>query len=93
MGFDVPVIGHIPTGLPEFHLPHFTLEQWSLIITLGVTLALLGSIDSLLTSLVADSITQTRHQPNRELIGQGLGNMLCAFIGGLPGAGAPCVRW
>jgi sulfate permease, SulP family len=88
MGFSVPTIGHIPTGLPELHLPHFTLEEWSLIFSLGLTLALLGSIDSLLTSLVADSITQTRHLPNKELIGQGLGNILCSFIGGLPGAGA-----
>lgn len=88
LGFDVPTIGHIPTGLPDLHLPHFSLEQWTLIFTLGLTLALLGSIDSLLTSLVADSITQTRHRPNKELIGQGLGNVLCSFIGGLPGAGA-----
>jgi SulP family sulfate permease len=48
----------------------------------------LASIDSLLTSLVADSITRTRHDSNRELIGQGLGNLLCSFVGGLPGAGA-----
>lgn len=88
LGWQVPVIGEIPTGLPEFHLPQFSLSQWSLIFTLGMTLALLGTIDSLLTSLVADSITRTRHKPNKELIGQGLGNMLCAFIGGLPGAGA-----
>lgn len=87
-GFQVPVIGQIPTGLPELHLPQFSLQDWSLIFTLALTLALLGSLDSLLTSLVTDSITQTRHRPNRELIGQGLGNMLCAFIGGLPGAGA-----
>lgn len=87
-GFNTPTIGHIPTGLPELQLPHFSINEWSLIVTLGLTLGLLGSIDSLLTSLVADSITQTRHQPNRELLGQGLGNILCAFIGGLPGAGA-----
>ncbi|MEN3159208.1 SulP family inorganic anion transporter [Alkalimonas sp. NCh-2] len=86
--WQVPVIGDIPTGLPEFHLPQFSLAQWSLIFTLGLTLALLGTIDSLLTSLVADSITRTRHKPNKELIGQGLGNILCSFIGGLPGAGA-----
>lgn len=87
-GFEVPEIGQIPVGLPELHMPQFSLQQWSLIFTLGLTLALLGSLDSLLTSLVTDSITQTRHQSNKELIGQGLGNMLCAFIGGLPGAGA-----
>ncbi|MCC5853570.1 MAG: SulP family inorganic anion transporter, partial [Alkalimonas sp.] len=86
--WQVPVIGDIPTGLPELHLPQFSLTQWSLIFTLGLTLALLGTIDSLLTSLVADSITRTRHKPNKELIGQGLGNVLCSFIGGLPGAGA-----
>ncbi|WP_204368231.1 SulP family inorganic anion transporter [Nitrincola lacisaponensis] len=86
--FEVAEIGHIPVGLPEWRLPQFSLQDWSLIISLGLTLALLGSLDSLLTSLVTDSITHTRHQPNRELIGQGLGNMLCAFIGGLPGAGA-----
>jgi SulP family sulfate permease len=51
-------------------------------------LALLGSIDSLLTSLVADSVTRTRHRSNRELIGQGIGNMFAGLVGGLPGAGA-----
>ena len=54
----------------------------------ALVLALLGSIDSLLTSLIADSLTRTRHNPNRELIGQGIGNMIAGVIGGLPGAGA-----
>ena len=54
----------------------------------ALILALLGSIDSLLTSLVADSMTRTRHDPNRELVGQGIGNTVAGFIGGLPGAGA-----
>ena len=87
-GFQVPVIGEIPMGLPDLTIPRFSIETWTTILVLGATLALLGSIDSLLTSLVADSVTRTRHQPNRELIGQGAGNMLCAFVGGLPGAGA-----
>ncbi|MCC5866207.1 MAG: SulP family inorganic anion transporter [Wenzhouxiangella sp.] len=87
-GFDVPVIGDIPAGLPELVVPSFSLATWTTVLVLGVTLALLGSIDSLLTSLVADSLTRTRHRPNRELIGQGLGNLACAFIGALPGAGA-----
>ena len=69
-------------------LPSFTLETWTTVALLGITLGVLGSIDSLLTSLVADSITRTRHHSNRELIGQGIGNLLCAFVGGLPGAGA-----
>ena len=54
----------------------------------AIILALLGSIDSLLTSLVADSITRTRHRSDKELIGQGIGNVIAGFIGGLPGAGA-----
>ena len=87
-GFKVPVIGEIPMGLPELTIPKFSIETWTTILVLGGTLALLGSIDSLLTSLVADSVTRTRHQSNRELIGQGAGNILCAFVGGLPGAGA-----
>ncbi len=87
-GFEVPVIGEIPMGLPDLALPSFTIETWTTVLVLGATLALLGSIDSLLTSLVADSVTRTRHEPNRELVGQGIGNMLCALVGGLPGAGA-----
>ena len=87
-GFSVPVIGDIPAGLPDLMLPSVSLETWTTVLVLGITLGMLGAIDSLLTSLVADSITRTRHQSNRELIGQGLGNLLCAFVGGLPGAGA-----
>lgn len=88
--FDLPVatIGDIPSALPEVIFPSFTLHQISVIVPLAFTLALLGTIDSLLTSIVADSLTQTRHHPNRELFGQGLGNALCAFVGALPGAGA-----
>ncbi len=83
-----PVIGDIPTGFPEFHLPEidgFLLFQ---MIGSGLTLAGLGAIDSLLTSLVADNITRTQHKSNRELIGQGIGNMVAGMFGGLPGAGA-----
>ncbi len=86
--FQVPIIGEIPVGLPKLVIPAVSLETWTTILVLGITLALLGAIDSLLTSLVADSISNTRHEPNRELVGQGIGNMLCAFAGGLPGAGA-----
>jgi SulP family sulfate permease len=87
--FDgAPVIGEVPTGLPGFHPPFFALADLPAIIQPALILALLGSIDSLLTSLVADSITRTRHRSNRELIGQGIGNMAAGLIGGLPGAGA-----
>jgi len=83
-----PVIGNVPTGLPEIHWPFTSLDSLPSILQPALTLALLGSIDSLLTSLVADSITHTRHNSNRELVGQGIGNMFAGLIGGLPGAGA-----
>ena len=85
---DLPVIGEVPTGLPGFQVPTFSLGFILGAIEPALVLALLGSIDSLLTSLIADSLTRTRHNPNRELIGQGIGNMIAGFIGGLPGAGA-----
>ncbi|OUW65958.1 MAG: sodium-independent anion transporter [Synechococcus sp. TMED205] len=80
-------IGTIPDGglrpvMPDFsrHLPE--------LVKAGLVLALLGAIDSLLTSLVADNITQTNHDSNRELIGQGIANSAAGFLSGLPGAGA-----
>lgn len=83
-----PVIGPIPTGLPELHLPLFSLGQLANVIQPAFVLALLGTIDSLLTSLIADSITRTHHDSNRELIGQGIGNMAAGLLGAIPGAGA-----
>ena len=89
MGYSIDTIGNIPMGLPEFIIPFsFDLFQLKSIITLALTLALLGSIDSLLTSLVADSMTKTKHNPKKELIGQGIGNTICSFFGAIPGAGA-----
>ena len=85
---DVSTIGAIPSALPIPSLPDFDFTQTGRILGLGLALAALGAIDSLLTSVVADSLTRERHNSNRELIGQGLGNMLAAFFGGLPGAGA-----
>ncbi len=83
-----PVIGEVPTGLPQIELPVFSLSLLVRAIEPALILALLGSIDSLLTSLIADAMTRTRHNPDRELIGQGIGNVVAGFIGGLPGAGA-----
>jgi SulP family sulfate permease len=85
---EAPVIGSVPTGLPDLHLPAIALDQLPKIVQPALILALMGSIDSLLTSLVADSVTRTRHNSNRELIGQGIGNMVAGLVGGLPGAGA-----
>ena len=85
---STPIIGDIPTGFPEFHYPTIELDLWLKLIASGLTLAGLGAIDSLLTSLVADNITRTQHRSNRELIGQGIGNTIAGLFGGLPGAGA-----
>jgi SulP family sulfate permease len=88
---DVPLIGEIPSGLPSFQLGGILSVDpaaYPKIIEFGLVLAVLGSIDSLLTSVIADNMTKTKHNSNRELIGQGIGNMLAAAIGGIPGAGA-----
>ena len=88
---DVPLIGDIPSGLPELNVSGFfniPADAYALIIEYGIILAALGSIDSLLTSVIADNITKTRHNSNRELIGQGIGNAVAAMFGGIPGAGA-----
>ncbi len=92
----VPIIGEIPAGLPMpfFANSHVDMAglDWGAIITAaiipGLTLAGLGSIDTLLTSVVADNITKTKHNSNRELIGQGIGNAIAGLFCGLPGAGA-----
>ena len=85
---NVPVIGEIPSGLPRMQLELPTAGFLIGAFQPALILALLGSVDSLLTSLVADSLTGTRHNPNRELVGQGIGNMVSGVFGGLPGAGA-----
>jgi len=83
----LPRIGEIPSGGLEFKVPNIS-SNFGAIVQGGLILAVLGAIDSLLTSLVADNITQTRHDSNRELIGQGIGNAVTGFFSGLPGAGA-----
>ena len=82
------ILGDIPTGLPDFRMPTIDLLLLIDMLKSGVTLAVLGAIDTLLTSLVADSITRTHHESDRELIGQGIGNTIAGLFGGLPGAGA-----
>ncbi len=85
---DARIIGDIPSGLPSLQMPVFSIDEFAVIIKYSLTLAFLGSIDSLLTSLIADSITRTHHESDRELFGQGLGNIVSGLFGGLPGAGA-----
>jgi SulP family sulfate permease len=85
---DIRRIGEIPTGLPAIQLPTFTPEQLTIMIVDGIVLGMLGCIDTLLTSMIADSLTRTEHKSNRELVGQGMGNLVSGLFGGLPGAGA-----
>jgi SulP family sulfate permease len=91
LSIDVPIIGDIPKGFPEVHIDTLFYMDWhhpmNMIIP-ALTLASLATIDSLLTSVVADNKTKTKHNSNRELIGQGIGNVAAGLIGGLPGAGA-----
>ena len=84
-------IGEIPSGFPEIKLgifANFSFAQIAPYILTAASLAALGAIDSLLTSIVADNMTKTKHNPNQELIGQGIGNSIAALFGGIPGAGA-----
>lgn len=90
-GLNYRPIEEIPSGLPmpNFGIfTDFTLTSITPYIFTALTLALLGAIDSLLTSVVADNMTKTKHKPNKELIGQGIGNSIAAVFGGIPGAGA-----
>ncbi len=84
-------IKEIPSGYPIFHfeiISGFSLIKLAPYLISALLLALLGAIDSLLTSVVADNLTKTQHDPNKELVGQGIGNGVAALFGGLPGAGA-----
>jgi SulP family sulfate permease len=89
--FDYLPIEEIPSGLPIPNLEIFTSFSFASVspyVFTAITLAMLGAIDSLLTSVVADNMTKTKHKPNQELIGQGIGNSIAALFGGIPGAGA-----
>ena len=91
LGLDYKPIPQIPEGFPTPRWEIFTqfdLARMTPYFMTAISLALLGSIDSLLTSVVADNMTKTRHNPNKELVGQGIGNSVAAFFGGIPGAGA-----
>lgn len=91
IGWNVPLIGDIPSGLPAIQIAGiFSIDAsaYLLILEFALILAVLGSIDSLLTSVIADNITKTKHNSNRELIGQGIGNFVAGLFGGIPGAGA-----
>ncbi|MEL7512620.1 MAG: SulP family inorganic anion transporter, partial [Cyanobacteria bacterium J06554_3] len=81
-------IGEIPLALPRITVPTFSAAQLQIMTIDAGVLGMLGSIDALLTSVVADSLTRTEHDSNKELVGQGIGNIVSGLFGGLPGAGA-----
>lgn len=85
---DLRRIGEISAGLPTLRIPTFPLADLQLMVVNGLVLGMLGCIDALLTSVVADSLTRTEHDSNKELIGQGIGNVMSGLFGGLAGAGA-----
>ncbi|MFK7900291.1 MAG: SulP family inorganic anion transporter [Cyclobacteriaceae bacterium] len=90
LGLKTKIIGDIPTDIPSIDFQSFTQIDFSYTATIiewAIFLGALGMIDSLLTSVVADKLTKTKHKSNKELIGQGIGNMVSALIGGMPGAG------
>jgi SulP family sulfate permease len=84
----IPVVGEIPTGFPSLIMPSLTFDTFYHIGYFAFLLAVLGAIDSLLTSMVADTMTETHHNSDKELIGQGIANTIAGFFGALPGAGA-----
>lgn len=91
LDLDYKTIAQIPQGFPVPKLEIFTefsLGSISPYLFTALSLALLGAIDSLLTSVVADNMTKTKHNPNKELVGQGIGNAVAGLFGGIPGAGA-----
>ena len=85
---DAPSIGVVPTDLPSFQLPEISPGVIVRAAEPALVIALVGSADTLLTALVGDSMTRTRHDPNKELLAQGMGTVFTGFIRGLPGSGA-----
>ena len=87
-GVEIRRIGEIPAGFPSLQMPTFDMGNLQVMVLDAAVLGMLGCIDALLTSVVADSLTRTEHNSDKELIGQGLGNIVSGLFGGLAGAGA-----
>ncbi|MDJ0706069.1 MAG: SulP family inorganic anion transporter [Leptolyngbyaceae cyanobacterium MO_188.B28] len=87
-GLEIRQIGEISAGFPALQVPTFSGDQLQLMFVDAAVLGMLGCIDALLTSVIADSLTRTEHNSNKELIGQGLGNVMSGLFGGIAGAGA-----
>jgi len=80
--------GGIPGSVPQIKIPDFTLDKLELLLQPALTIAILGAIESLMSAVVADGMTGTHHNSNRELIGQGIANMVTPLFGGIPATGA-----
>lgn len=80
--------GTIPSGFPEFIVPEVSVEIIIKLIPVAITIALLGGIESLLSATVADNMGGSKHDSNKELVGQGIANMATPFFGGIPATGA-----
>ena len=87
-GAGLRTIPEFSAAFPSFQLPMFSSGQLRLMVIDAAVLGMLGCIDALLTSVVADSLTRTEHNSNKELIGQGLANVVSGLFGAMPGAGA-----
>ena len=87
-GEGIRRIGEIASGFPKLQLPTFAPAQLQTMVVSAAVLGMLGCIDALLTAVIADSVTRTEHDSNKELIGQGLGNVVSGLFGGIAGAGA-----
>jgi len=87
-GEEIRRIGEIASGFPRLQLPYFEIGELRVMFVNAAVLGMLGCIDALLTAVIADSITRTEHDSNKELIGQGLGNLVSGLFGGIAGAGA-----
>ncbi|MEL4304337.1 SulP family inorganic anion transporter [Methanococcoides sp. LMO-2] len=85
---DVPIVGDIPGNIPQFHMLNFDLELMYAVLPAAFTIALLGSIESLLCAVVCDAMTNTKHDSKKELIGQGLTNVLLPLFAGIPATAA-----
>ncbi|TVQ55242.1 MAG: SulP family inorganic anion transporter [Spirulina sp. DLM2.Bin59] len=84
----IGMIGEIKPGLPNFQMPTFTMDNLRLMFVNSIVLGVIGCIDCLLTCVVADSLTRTEHDSNKELIGQGIANLITGLCGGIAGSGA-----
>lgn len=86
---NLPRIGEIPHGLPIPHLPHFQFQELGTLLSAALAIAVLSALESLLSAVVADGMTlKDRHDPDRELIGQGIANLVTPIFGGIPSTGA-----